>query len=372
MKVLLFLIQKEFIQVLRNKTLLPLIFIMPLVQLLVLVYAADMNMKEINYSVYDEDGSFFSRQLQDKYFNSPFFKFQDQLVSENQVEHQLKTGIADLIIHIPKDFEINLRNNEPEHVEFRINGINSSAAVLISAYAQNILGDFTKDILLDQSAAQSTINSSQIGVSYRHWYNPELDYKIYMVPGILVLLVSMIGWILTALNIVREKEIGTIEQINVTPIRKSYFIVGKLLPFWMIAMFELVVGLTIGKLLFGIPIVGSIGLLFLFTAIYLIVPLGFGLLISSVSQNQQQVMFLAFFFIITFILMSGLFTPAESMPDWAQFFNYLNPLAYFMRVIRMIILKGSGLVDILPDLIGISIYSVFILSLAIMAYRKRV
>ena len=371
MRTLLFLIQKEFIQVFRNKTLLPMIFLMPLFQLLILVYAADMNMKHINYSVFDEDGSKYSRELQGKYFHSPFFVHQEQLFSQDKVDDQLRSGDVDLVIHIPAGFEESLRNKEQVSVQFLIDGINSAAAVLVGAYAQNILMDFSQSIRPEYVKLQSNQGVKQIGITYRHWYNPELDFKIFMIPGILVLLVSMIGWILTALNIVREKEIGTIEQINVTPIRKSQFVLGKLLPFWIIAMFELAFGLALGKLIFDIPIVGSLGVLFIFTAVYMIVPLGLGLMISSISQNQQQVMFLAFFFNITFILMSGLFTPAESMPEWAVYANYLNPLAYFMRVIRMILLKGAGLVDILPDLIGISIYSVVIFLLAMVAYRKR-
>jgi len=216
------------------------------------------------------------------------------------------------------------------------------------------------------------VQAKGIEIKSRHWFNPELDFKVYMVPGILVLLVSMIGWILTALNIVREKEIGTIEQINVTPVRKYQFLLGKLAPFWLIAMFELAFGLLLGRILFGVPIIGSVGLLFLFTAVYMLAPLGIGLLFSSLSNNQQQVMFLTFFFNLTFIMMSGLFTPVESMPNWAQYVNYLNPLAYFMPVIRMVLLKGSDFLDVLPNLIGIAIYSVVVLYLASLAYRKRV
>lgn len=371
MRTLLFLIQKEFIQIFRNKTLLPLIFIMPLIQLLILVYAADMNLKSISYAVFDEDGSQLSRQLQEKYYHSPFFKFQESVFSEVAVDDHLRQGDVDVVIHIPSDFEKSLVTNQPTHVQFLIDGINSAGAVLVGAYSQNILLDFNKEIIPTYMDIADSGGSQQIGISYRHWYNPELDFKVFMVPGILVLLVSLIGWILTALNIVREKEMGTMEQVNVTPISRIQFIIGKLMPFWFIALFELAFGLILGKLLFSVPIVGSLATLFLFTSIYLIVPLGFGLMISAVSQNQQQVMFLAFFFNITFILMSGLFTPAESMPEWAAYINYLNPLSYFMRVIRMILLKGSGLGDIIPELTGIVIYSVVILFLATMAYRKR-
>ncbi len=175
---------------------------------------------------------------------------------------------------------------------------------------------------------------------------------------------------LSALNFVSAKEMGTVEQINVTHIKKYHFIIGKLLPFWFIALFELAFGLTVGKLLFNIPIVGSLPLLFGFASIYLFVVLGIGLFISTVSNTQQQVMFLCFFFMIIFILMSGLFTPTESMPEWAQQVNIINPFAYFMKVIRMILLKGSGFIDIKNEIIALGTYAVIILSLAVWKYRK--
>lgn len=367
----LFMIQKEFLQIIRNRTLLPIIFVMPLVQLLILVYAADMNMKRIEYIVFDEDGSGLSGELELRYLNSPFFDYQQHVYSEAEGDRLLREGKADILIRIPEGFEKMIVAGEPARVQMLVDGINSAAAVLVSAYANQILKQFSLEFVTRFSPASSPVGIQRIGVSYRHWFNKELDFKVFMVPGILVLLVSMIGWILTALNIVREKELGTIEQLNVSPVGKFTFIAGKLFPFWVIALFELAFGLALGKLIFDIPVLGSLGVLFLFTAVYLFVPLGFGLMISAFSENQQQVMFLAFFFNLTFILMSGLFTPVESMPDWAEYVNYLNPLAYFMRVIRMILLKGAGLADILPELAGIALYSVLIISLAVMAYRKR-
>jgi len=191
-----------------------------------------------------------------------------------------------------------------------------------------------------------------------------------MVPGILVLLVTMIGIFLAGMNIVREKEIGTIEQINITPIKKYQFITGKLLPFWIIGQFELALGLTIGKLLFGIPILGNLAVIFLFSSVYLLVILGIGLLISTLNNTQQQAMFISWFFMVIFILMSGLFTPVESMPVWAQKLNIVNPVSYFIQVVRMVILKGSGLIDIWRQFLSISVYAVLILSFAVWRYRK--
>jgi ABC-2 type transport system permease protein len=192
------------------------------------------------------------------------------------------------------------------------------------------------------------------------------------VPGVLVLLVTIIGFILSGLNIVREKEIGTIEQINVTPIRKYQFIIGKLTPFWIIALFELAFGLTVGKLLFDIPIVGSLGLVFLVASVYLLVILGMGLFASTLANTQQQAMLISFFFMMIFILMSGLFTSIDSMPDWAQAIDRFNPVAYFIRMIRMILLKGSGFSEISSDLGALAVLAAGMLSLAVWRYRKTV
>jgi ABC-2 type transport system permease protein len=191
-----------------------------------------------------------------------------------------------------------------------------------------------------------------------------------MVHGILAILLTVIGMFLSSLNLVREKEIGTIEQINVTPIRKYQFIIGKLTPFWIIAMIELMIGLTIGKLLFNIPIEGNLLLLFSFAALYLFAVLAMGLLISTLSQTQQQAQFLNFFVLVTFVMLSGIFTPAESMPHWAQKINMVNPMAYFIRINRMILLKGSGFTDIAADFYAMAVMAISLTSLAIWRYRK--
>jgi ABC-2 type transport system permease protein len=192
-----------------------------------------------------------------------------------------------------------------------------------------------------------------------------------MVPGILVILVTIVGMFLTAINIVREKELGTIEQVNVTPIKPYQFVIGKLLPFWIIALFELSFGLLIARLVFNLTIAGSIPLLFAFAAIFLLVALGLGLILSTSASNQQQVMFMAFFFMIVFLMLSGLFTPTESMPKWADWFNTINPLYYFMKVNRMLILKGSDFTNLKDSFLSISLMAVAVLSIAILRYRKK-
>ncbi|MFC2113701.1 ABC transporter permease, partial [Bacteroidota bacterium] len=276
---------------------------------------------------------------------------------------------ADMVLHIPQGFERDLRRENAAKVQLLFDAVNATTAGLSNAYASNVLRDFNEGILIEEFGPLPA-GTEKVNIRHSFWYNPDLNYKIYMLPGILVILVTMIGMMLTALNLVREKELGTAEQINVTPIRKYQFIIGKLLPFWVIALFELSFGLLIGKILFQLPMEGSLALLFLFASVYLLVALSFGLFLSTFSGSQIQVMFLLFFFFVTFLLMAGIFTPAESMPDWAILFNKINPMAYFIRVIRMILLKGSAFSDITREFYALGVFALTLMLLATWRYRK--
>ncbi|MFO7656518.1 MAG: ABC transporter permease [Bacteroidales bacterium] len=371
MQTIFFILQKEFLQIFRNKTMLPIIILVPFIQLIILVNAATMEMKRINMEVVDKDISVTSQKLIDRFRASPFFGITKTTLSIKEAEKDLLEGRTSIVLHITSGFEKKLEKEGKASVQLLIDAVNGMTGSLTNAYAQSVISDFNIDFV--KAKGGNVFISSlpkNIVIESAYWYNPQLNFKYYMVPGILVILVSLIGTFLSAMNIVREKETGTIEQINVTPIKKYQFIVGKLIPFWIIALFELAFGLFLGRILFDMPVVGSLGLLFLFASVYLLVVLGLGLLLSTMAQSQQQVMFLSFFFLITFILMSGIFTPAESMPAWAQKANLLNPFAYFMRVIRMILLKGSGFKDIAGDLAGITIFAAVTLSMAIWRYRK--
>ncbi len=370
MRTILYIIRKEFIQISRDRTMLPVIIIMPFIQLIILVYAATFDMKRIEMAVVDEDLSGMSRRLVSKFEGSPFFHVTGSTFSMREAREMLMRDQANIILRIPADFEKKLVAGGKSEVQQLINAINSMAAGLTSAYTNYVIADFNRNIIAESIGFSSLQPVKTVHVDYSYWFNPELDYKIFMVPGILVVLVTLIGTFLTALNIVREKEMGTIEQINVTPVQKYQFIIGKLVPFWIIAMLELAFGLTLGKILFDIPLVGSLFLLFGFAGVYLLVALGIGLFVSTLANTQQQVMFIIFFFLLTFILMSGIFTPVESMPDWARKVNIINPFAYFMRVIRMVILKGSGFHDISKEFYSLLLFASIVLGAAVWRYRK--
>ena len=282
------------------------------------------------------------------------------------------TDDADVVLVINSGMEKSLVRENKTTIQLLVNAINGTVAGISNYYAISILGNYNKDIIAKWYGVGESSEFKQVKIDYSFWYNPELNYKTFMVPGILVLLVTIISLFLSGMNLVREKEIGTIEQINVTPIKKYQFIAGKLIPFWIIALFELAFGLILGKLMFDIPIVGNIFLVFAFAAVYLLAVLGIGLFISTITNNQLQSMFFSFFFMLVFILMSGLFTSVESMPNWAQMIDRINPIYYFIRVMRMILLKGSTFSNIIPEFIAISTYAVAILGLSVWRYRKTV
>jgi ABC-2 type transport system permease protein len=346
------------------------IFVVPFIQLIILVNAATFELKNINLFVVDNDLSTTSRRLISKFDGSPFFTIAGLGFSEKEAMRSLNDNKVDMIISIPNNFEKNLIRENSGKLQMLINGINGAAAGLSNAYASSVIMDFNKDILSEYFSMSSAGKLKQINMTYTHWYNPLLNYKSFMVPGILALLVTMIGLYLSSMNTVKEKEMGTIEQINVTPIKKYQFIAGKFLPLWIIGLFEIALGLTIGKLLYDIPMIGNLGLVFLFISIYLPAALGVGLFVSTVTNTQQQAMLFSLFFTFIFILMSGLFTPVESMPKWAQYINIINPVAYIIRALRMILLKGSGFGDLINEFSALIIYSTTILSLAIWRYKK--
>ena len=370
MRTILFIVRKEFLQIFRHKVMLPLIFLMPIIQLVILAHAADFEVKNINLHIVDHDMSQASRQLISKFRVSRNFNIVGYSFSNRVAFDEIQAGEADLFIEVPPHFQRDLIRNDKASLQLSVNAINGVQAGLANAYANAIIQDFNGQIRTDWGKSPAAASPAGLRVTFSNWFNPEMNYQTFMVPGILVLLVTLIGMFLSSMNIVKEKEIGTIEQINVTPIQKHQFIIGKLLPFWIIALVELTIGLVVGWLLFDIPFVGSLWLIFGFAAIYLMVVLGLGLLVSTFTETQQQAMFISWFLLIIFILMSGLFTPIESMPEWAQAITRFNPVAYFVEVMRLVLLKGSNLMDIRHHVIVMLTAALAVNVLAVMNYRK--
>lgn len=370
MRTIRFLLQKEFRQIFRNRSILAMVIVMPIMQLLILPLAANYEVKNINVAVIDNDHSSYSQKLIIKITSSGYFKLTGYCFSFKQAYRLVETDTADLILEIPPGFERNLVRENEQKLFIAVNAINGTKANLGSVYLMNIIQNFNGEIRLQLIQPARFNKQPVIDITSSNWYNPMLNYHVFMVPGILAVLVTMVGGFLTALNIVKEKEVGTIEQINVTPIKKHHFILGKLIPFWILGNVVFTLGLLVARLVYGIVPAGSLFLLYGFIAVYLLAVSGFGLLISTFCESQQQAMFVMFFFIMIFILMGGLFTSIDSMPDWAKTVTKFNPVSYLIEVMRMIILKGSSFRNILPQLGVIAVFAVVFNTWAIINYKK--
>jgi len=370
MKTLFYVLQKEFIQVLRDKIMLRMIIMIPVVQMLVLVYAATYDLKNVNVFLVDQDLSSTSRELASKIDASPFFTINNTSFNPEDGENEILNNRDDMVLVVPKGFERDLMREDKASLQLLVNSIDGQSAQIGYSYAASVIRDFNKNIIAEWKGLPDFKAPYQINAVSRFWYNSELEYKWYMAPGVLALLVTLIGLILSSMSLVKEKEQGTIEQLNVTPILKIQFLAGKLIPFIIIALFDLSFGLFLARMVFNLPIVGNLALVFGFGVLYLIGIVGLGLFISTVANTQQQVMFVSFFFMMIFILMSGIFTPVESMPMWAQMVDQANPVYHFMRVLRMVVLKGSGFGDLIHEFVALCILGVTFLTLAVKRYRK--
>ncbi len=371
MRTLKFLLQKEFRQIFRDPMILRLIFVLPVIQLVVLPWAADYEIKNIKLSVTDLDHSAYSRQLVSKITASGYFQLTHYSNSFQESFQQIENDKADLILEIPAAFEKQLIKESEAKLFIASNAINGVKGSLGSAYLQNILMDFNREVRLEWIQLPRFSPQTQIEVTSSNWYNPSMNYKYFMVPGILVLLLTIVGAILSAINIVKEKEIGTIEQINVTPVKKHHFILGKLIPFWVLGLLVLSIGLLIARVVYGIIPVGGFLPIYVFAAVYLLAVLGLGLLVSTYVSTQQQAMLISFFLMMIFVLLGGLFTSIDSMPVWAQWVTRFNPVSYFIEVMRMVVLKGSTLSDIRMHLLIMAVFAIVLNTWAVFSYRKR-
>lgn len=372
MRILRILLEKEFRQVFRNPAILRIIFMMPAVQLLIMPLAADYEVRNVKVCIVDYDHSTYSRQLVGKITASNYFQLVDYTDSYSKALEYVERDEADLVLQIPDSFERDLIREDGSTLFMALNAINGVKANLGGAYLRSIISDFNRQVRLEWLQLPRFNPQPIISVSTVNWFNPLMNYRYFMVPGILVILVTMVGAFLSALNIVKEKEIGTIEQINVTPIRKYQFVLGKLIPFWVLGLVILTIGLIISWIFYGIVPVGSIFTIYVFAALFLLCVLGLGLLVSTFAQTQQQAMLLSFFIMMIFILLSGLYTSIDSMPLWAQYFTRVNPVSYFIDVMRMVVLKGSTLYDIRYHMLWVFLFAIVLNTLAVINYRKRV
>lgn len=354
-----FLIEKEFKQMLRSPLLPKLIIMFPCMIMLLMPWAADFEIKNINLSVVDNDHSPHSTRLVGKVCSSEYFRLTDVSDSYDEAMKSIEEGTADAILEIPPHFEEDLMKNQKTNILISANTVNGTKGALSGSYLSAIINDY----LVPSS-------KGGVNVTVLSRFNPHMNYKIFMIPALMAQLLLMLCGFLPALNIVSEKEVGTIEQINVTPVSKFSFIISKLIPYWIVGFIVLSLCLTLAKIVYGIAPAGNIGWIYFFSMLFIIVVSGLGLVISNHSATMQQAMFVMFFFMIIFILMSGLFTPVNSMPQWAQNITIFNPMKYFIEIMRMIYLKGSGFADLTMQFFALVIFAVVLNGWAVLSYRK--
>ncbi len=370
MRNLYYILQKEFSLIFRDKAILRLIFIMPVMQLLLIPLAADYEVKHISIAIIDQDRSNDSQRLVQKVGASNYFRIVATPRDYKAGMVLMERGQADIVLTIPPNFERDLATSGHASLQLVADAVNGVRAGLGTSYAVAMVRQFQGE-LRSQAPSQGGMAPPLIEVTSASWYNPHVNYPAFMVPGLLPILVTMVGAFLTSLNIVQEKEAGTIEQMNVTPIRKYEFILGKLIPFWVLGMVSITLGMVVAKLAFNLLPAGSFLTIYLFSAIYLVGVLGIGLFISAITDSQQQATLISFFAMMVFILLGGLYTPIESMPPWARTIAAFNPPAYFISVVRAVYMKGSTVQDLLPTLLKLVGFAVVFNTLAVWSYRKR-
>lgn len=348
-----------------------LMLVMPIIQLILLPMAANYEVKNVKLMIVDHDHSSYSTQFINKIQASKYFQLSGYTQSYDEALNTVEQDKADVILEFPVNFEKNLIKENKATIFLAVNAVNGARANIGASYLGSILRDYNQDIRLKWIQMPKFSPEPRVEATYSNWFNAHMDYKHFMVPGILVILLTMVGSNMAALNIVKEKEIGTIEQINVSPIKKHHFILAKLIPFWILGQVVLTVGLLVALIIYGIFPAGNPGLIYVFSSVYLLAVLGMGLLISTYAHTQQQAMLISFFLMMIFILMGGLYTSIDSMPDWAQVISKFNPIAYFIKVMRMVVMKGSGFTDILPHLGVVFLMALVFNGWAIFSYRKR-
>jgi ABC-2 type transport system permease protein len=361
------LIRKEFIQIFRDRAMLVIIFAMPLVQLLILGYAVTTDVKNIGIVFIDQDQSSLSREIREKFAASGYFTIKEITTDLRQARIHLDRGDAMLAVVFPIDFERTVKRREYPELQLLVNGQDANTSNIALGYAQGILKDWMMQELLSNLPRQIRM----IQVESRVWYNPNLESQTFMIPGIMVVLLTMITALLSSLGLVREKEIGTLEQLLVTPLNSVQLIAGKIVPYAILGFVEVSLALLLTVFWFGISVMGSIFLFYGFVFLFVFTTLGLGIFISTISQTQQQALFFIWFFLVAALLLSGLFIPIENMPSSVQYITYLNPMRFMITVVREIFLKGAGILNLWREAVIVTAFGVLIFSAAIVRFRKR-
>ena len=361
------MVVKEFIQVFRDKRMKAIIFVIPVIQTMVFGYAVTTDVNNIPTAVYDLDRSYESRELVRRLVASGYFKIMNYVSSPAETQDLLDRGKVTMALQINRGFSEDLKQRTPTSLQILVDGTDSNTATVAMDYASRVILKYAKDA----AGKTARLPGVTIDLRARAWYNPELRSKNFNVPGVIATVIMLTSLLLTSMAVVREREIGTMEQLMVTPLTPLELILGKTIPFALIAFFDMALITTIGVLKFDIPIRGPILLLPSSTAIYLLSVLGIGLFISTIARTQQQAMMATFLFFMPAMLLSGFVFPIENMPVAFQYLTYVNPLRYFLVIIRGLFLKGNGFGILWPQMLSLFVLGIIVLTLSLLRFRKR-
>lgn len=370
MKIIFNLVIKEFIQIRRDKRILPIIFILPILQIIILGYAATLDIKNIGLVVVDKDNTNISREFVKQFTNSNYFNLIGYIETEKEIDYYLDRGITTLALVIPKNFTSNILTGRQTQLGIFADGADANTANISIAYTSQIIAKYSKNILITK-IQNFPIRAPRISAEPRIWYNPDLRSANFMIPGVIALVLMIITMTLTSVSIVKEKELGTLDQLMVAPIKSHQLILGKIIPYIIIGFINVILVLSVAVVWFQIPIKGSVILLIGLSGLFVMTTFGLGIFVSTISRTQQQAMLTAqFFFFFPFIFLSGFTFPIDNFPWIIQKITYLIPLRYFLEIIRGIILKGANLYTLLPQTVALFVFGVVILSFSILRFRR--
>ena len=372
LRVILEIVRKEFYQVRQDKRMLSVSTIAPILQVLLLGYAATTDIKYSNLAVCDMDRTAGSRALIQEFTNTPYFIERRAVDTPGGLDRLIEDGEASIGLVIPSGFGSKLSGRETAQVQVVLDGADANTASVLLEYANQIVQSYSQAIVLSQARTPAGARIGRVLPEPRIWFNPDLRSTNYMVPGVMGTVLMIITMTLTSLGIVKEKEIGTLEQLLVTPIKPYELILGKLIPFILIGFLDVIVVLAIAHFWFGVPLVGSLALLFGLSVLFILTTLGLGLFISTIAKSQHQAMLIAqFFFFMPSTFLSGFTFPIANMPAVIRWITYLIPLRYFLEIVRGIFLKGASLAELWPQALALVVFGVAILTLSVLRFRKR-
>jgi ABC-2 type transport system permease protein len=364
------LVRKEFLHILRDRRTLFVMFMMPIIQLVLLGYAATTDIEHLSTAVADGDRSAASRELIDAYRASNYFDIIRYVDSEHELEYLVDSGQVKAGLVIPAGYSEAVANGEQAQIAFVIDGSDPSVAGTVFAASQSV-GQAQSMRIMERMLGVDPEDLPGVQVRPRVWYNPEMKSANFMIPGLMGMVLYFLTALFTSMSIVREREQGTIEQLIVTPIKPLELIIGKIVPYAFIAFISVLEVLAIGVFWFGVPIKGSLGLLLALSALFLLTSLGIGIFISSLANTQQEAMLLTFLTMFPSIFLAGFFFPIEAMPEWLQIITYIVPLRYMLVILRGIIVKGVGLQILRQQVLALVIFGVAIMFLAATRFRKK-